>query len=157
MRTPNGRWMDAQISIRSFVMELDSASALRKGGPAPLARTLERYRHHAPGGHSCAQRPPPPRGERVERTAGASKAAGDVRHGVGGPRGAACRPHRPGGCSVRASGAAGGGFRGPTRRSCRVEIRVGGQIGGKIQSKLFLDQFFTAVPMVQSARFYSTY
>ena len=29
--------------------------------------------------------------------------------------------------------------------------------GGKMQSKLFLDQFFTAVPMVQSARFHSTY
>ena len=42
---------------RSFVMELDSASALRGGGPAPLAGTLERYRHHAPDGQSYAQRP----------------------------------------------------------------------------------------------------
>ena len=94
-----------------------------------MARTLERYRHHAPGGHSYAQRPPPPRGERVERTAGASKAAGFVRHGVGDPRGVACRPHRPGGCSVRASGAAGGGFAG--RRGDLAEIAA---LGGARQA-----------------------
>ena len=51
------RRTSATTPMRSFVMELDSASALREGGPAPLARTLERYRHHTSGGDSVAQVP----------------------------------------------------------------------------------------------------